>query len=453
MIDPTELFETLDSHLDVEELEELCFYLDIDYEKLGGTGKSGKVIALIRHCERHDNYLDLVCTCYKLWPHIYTDLMRFLSPELPHIDLPDLLGFLVLSVSSRGSQIVRLCQESARLRKQGQVTASIQQADLAVSQAHDLPDPILEGIALLYRSFARWSCHSPEDVQKASQDCETALCKFSTSHHHRALTLVFQAQKFLEMKGGVKTLDLLESARKELIGLVKYHQRRGDTGLEEARKYESLLGNVRALGLKTLVDMPPELFPTKRRLQTWGFVIQRAAEAAPVPELVHLDDYTLLILPEDRLLIAVIFKWRNPGSRTQGLNDRSIEANYIEVNQVAIDGKLYAIQGQSIRLFSGRQYIPLRLSPGKIHQKEIYVLIRNQDEPDQPDQRIVVLDNNDRMWITRPPPKSEPRIIGGSEERWWKFHDGSGSEKYVKAKMLGIVEAVLTPLKPAHSKP
>jgi SOS-response transcriptional repressor LexA len=82
------------------------------------------------------------------------------------------------------------------------------------------------------------------------------------------------------------------------------------------------------------------------------------------------------------------------------------------------------------------------------------VLVRRQDQPDMAGQRVVVVDSHSKrvwIWIAETP----PRIIGGTTDaqskkkvkRRWKFNDGSGTARYSseKIRILGIVEAVLTP--------
>lgn len=43
-----------------DELEELCFFLGIDWEDLSGQNKSAKARSLVRYCEQRKTILDLL---------------------------------------------------------------------------------------------------------------------------------------------------------------------------------------------------------------------------------------------------------------------------------------------------------------------------------------------------------------------------------------------------------
>jgi tetratricopeptide (TPR) repeat protein len=62
----TELRDFIDRYFDDNELRDLCFDLDIDYESLPTIGKSAKIRELITYCERHERYQELEELCLKL---------------------------------------------------------------------------------------------------------------------------------------------------------------------------------------------------------------------------------------------------------------------------------------------------------------------------------------------------------------------------------------------------
>lgn len=69
----TELFEILNDRFDINELQTLCFLLDVDYEGLAGTNKISKVRALIDFSERRRLIDELINTGTKIrndinWP-------------------------------------------------------------------------------------------------------------------------------------------------------------------------------------------------------------------------------------------------------------------------------------------------------------------------------------------------------------------------------------------------
>ena len=48
------LLESLNKHFNIEELQNLCFYLDIDFEQIPGDTKTSKARELVSYANRHD---------------------------------------------------------------------------------------------------------------------------------------------------------------------------------------------------------------------------------------------------------------------------------------------------------------------------------------------------------------------------------------------------------------
>jgi nucleoside phosphorylase len=67
-IDVTALRELLTSQFNIEELQDLCVDLSIDYEILAGQGKGGKARELITYAQRHSRMIDLVSLVRRLRP-------------------------------------------------------------------------------------------------------------------------------------------------------------------------------------------------------------------------------------------------------------------------------------------------------------------------------------------------------------------------------------------------
>ncbi len=59
-VDRGQLWNILVEYFTDDELETLCFQLDIDYDGLGGAGKMGRARELIRYCENRNRLPDLV---------------------------------------------------------------------------------------------------------------------------------------------------------------------------------------------------------------------------------------------------------------------------------------------------------------------------------------------------------------------------------------------------------
>jgi DNA-binding NtrC family response regulator len=65
-VDPAALRRTLDEKFDLEEIQDLCFDLDIDFDNLPGDGKKAR--ELVAYCRRHDRLEKLVARIAELRP-------------------------------------------------------------------------------------------------------------------------------------------------------------------------------------------------------------------------------------------------------------------------------------------------------------------------------------------------------------------------------------------------
>jgi hypothetical protein len=66
----TYLHRLLAQYFDREELRTLCFELGIDYDDLGGEGKTNKARELVAYLERHGRLFELITLGKKLRPHV-----------------------------------------------------------------------------------------------------------------------------------------------------------------------------------------------------------------------------------------------------------------------------------------------------------------------------------------------------------------------------------------------
>jgi hypothetical protein len=64
------LYEVLAKHFDVGELQTLCFQLGLDYDDLGGAGKSGKARELVAFLERRGRIVELLAIGKQLRPDV-----------------------------------------------------------------------------------------------------------------------------------------------------------------------------------------------------------------------------------------------------------------------------------------------------------------------------------------------------------------------------------------------
>jgi hypothetical protein len=64
------LRDLLDKYFSADELSDLCFEMDIDYEKLSVKGKQNTARELILYCERRDLTGELITRCRKQRPNV-----------------------------------------------------------------------------------------------------------------------------------------------------------------------------------------------------------------------------------------------------------------------------------------------------------------------------------------------------------------------------------------------
>jgi hypothetical protein len=69
----TELRDILVTNFNDGELRDLCFDLGVEYENLGGEGKSGKARELVAYCQRRERLPDLEAACRRLRPGAFKD--------------------------------------------------------------------------------------------------------------------------------------------------------------------------------------------------------------------------------------------------------------------------------------------------------------------------------------------------------------------------------------------
>ncbi len=70
-VDRVLLKQVLIRHFSEEELRDLTFDMNIDYETLPGTNKVGKVRELIVYTERHSKFSNLIEIVRMLRPHAF----------------------------------------------------------------------------------------------------------------------------------------------------------------------------------------------------------------------------------------------------------------------------------------------------------------------------------------------------------------------------------------------
>ena len=79
-IDPIHLRQVLTEHYDLGELHTLCFDLGIDYEEIGGSGKTEKVVELVAFAQRHNRLDDIAAYVRRTRPTVPLKMTDTLPP-------------------------------------------------------------------------------------------------------------------------------------------------------------------------------------------------------------------------------------------------------------------------------------------------------------------------------------------------------------------------------------
>lgn len=71
VIHATDLLKPMDIGFNLEEIRTLCFQVGVDFDKLAGEGKLGKIRELIKHCDSRKILDALYVACYNANPNMY----------------------------------------------------------------------------------------------------------------------------------------------------------------------------------------------------------------------------------------------------------------------------------------------------------------------------------------------------------------------------------------------
>lgn len=81
-IPPPKLAIIISTYFDDNEIQDICFQLDVDYEDLAGQTKSAKVRNLIQHMERRNRLDELIIKVQQLRPNIEINIGNVLNNAL-----------------------------------------------------------------------------------------------------------------------------------------------------------------------------------------------------------------------------------------------------------------------------------------------------------------------------------------------------------------------------------
>ncbi len=85
------LHKALNQHFGLEDLQNLCFSIDVDFEELAGSSKSGRVRELILYCQRRGMLDQLLMACEAERPNVDWRAIAGLEPAIDStISRPDI---------------------------------------------------------------------------------------------------------------------------------------------------------------------------------------------------------------------------------------------------------------------------------------------------------------------------------------------------------------------------
>jgi len=217
----------------------------------------------------------------------------------------------------------------------------------------------------------------------------------------------------------------------------------------------------------SLVEVPSIPLPKRpgRRVTTSGPAAGTVpASGAASPLDLHIPTRLVWPVPDTvGLGLAPVYGGFATDQNSGGFEVSDNALDYVEVNQLSINGRLYTVHpinslsGSSgaLRLHRDQQYITFQINGNgeKNRHSDQYVLVRRQEHLDQAGQAVVITAPSvRRVWITRNVP---PKIVGGIDnttantqvKRQWDFGDSeTTSFSREEIRITGVVEAVLTPV-------
>jgi hypothetical protein len=363
-----------------------------------------------------------------------------------HLSILNLLKLLqVVQKSGEQKNVLKLCREAEAFLRRRNPHKALDVIESAVHLAHKAFDHNLEGTTLLYSSQIRVSSHFPDEDQRAIFDCDRAIRLFGLEPHNRVIARIIRGQIEIQInRADSRQIALIHFAKavQELRKLAKDARERNDPEHFEiyAELYDAIEIQARLLS-DSLIQAHPVLGEKPAQDTTWS----RPTEPVRPPRAFRQNELPIRLIPVQQI-------W----SASQGTKSTiapmiaGVTLDYIETNQISIQGESYALRPISppysgpLRLQAGQTYFALPLADNA-DQK---VLVRQRDRPDQAQQMIAVADQlGQQVWIDESEssvPYTHVHIIGLDRE--WDIRDEPNVGTYDQSALyvIGIVEAFLT---------
>jgi hypothetical protein len=327
----------------------------------------------------------------------------------------------------------QLCEMAKSLANDCHYEEAIEIAQQAWQLARDGPDGNRHGMTLLYLSYVRSRCESPDQHQQAIRDCDEAIAIFDLPLNC-AIAEIVRAQIELDMLHG----------NHDSKGRVLAHlQRAAQILQEEASAWHAPSGQ-RHEDRELLAEVKAKISELVGTVTT-GSLFELSV---PIP----------LVWPG---LGAICFQFVSTYSVVAGdqssMDSKPDDAavDYMEVSRLSLGGKLYDVHAWNtvsnesgiLRLRPNGRYIAFEIDSqeDRARYSNWHVLARKQARLDQTGQEVVITDStNKRIWIDLDTAELKPpRFIGGIDDT---PIEGSGERTQV-SKVIGTVEAIARPVR------
>lgn len=233
-VDPIYLRQVLTERYNLSELHTLCFDLGIDYEEIGGSGKTEKVVELVAFAQRHNRLDDIAAYVRHTRPFVQLQMTDTLPP-LPaagigsgtsitiHVAGDYVGGDKVAGDKVEGDKItVGDISGSSGIAIGRGASATVTTITQAAPQSQDdFRQQLQELQAMLAKAIADGDFADADDAQDAADDLDKALdeAKKDTPRADRLANKLEAVTKAIE--AGAKTGAAILKTTPIIAGLIK----------------------------------------------------------------------------------------------------------------------------------------------------------------------------------------------------------------------------------------
>jgi SOS-response transcriptional repressor LexA len=370
------------------------------------------------------------------------------------------------------ANVLNLCKEADRLRRQGHIDESVARAKDAVSLARTTGSFVANGVAFLYLGAARHSSSKSAEYTQTIADCKTAIAWLDRTGHNCFVAQAIQARLFQDRGTWRAAVEHYRRAIRTLDGLIEYHNKRGQTAL--ADEYEKWRSRVQAcvqhleipqpyLSVTKEYPMPqtvPNEPPSPSSLTTMEpgispkteepLAFTQAGAVPPVaeeePDAATFPGYLL------ELKMIPIYSASAHAGSAEELFELPVE-DYLDLNQFIIRGKPYlfepaqtkVVYTRVISLSRDQSYIIVEVIGDSMEpalREGEFVLVKQQNHHDYSGQIVIV--HSGRQNVHDPVKYIIKRIREKTDGIWLesdnaKYGAPQASDTDAQYELVGVV--------------